>query len=187
MGQRLPVAHSFDAPRGRKFAGAVASTLAHFGTSTDVSLYDEFFDLRHPFLYRPLVEFCLQLAPELRSRPFEQKWVFREALRGVLPEAIRRRTGKGGMDSRLAWALIHERRRIDELVNNSVLGQIGCVDDHKLSTAIEEVRNGRTSLVGWLFDTLSLETWLRVRSGRWTVRESAPSRAKQLASQQYVS
>lgn len=178
---RYPEYRSCDGGAGNKYAGLIADQIGHFGRHSDRTLFDERLEIRHPFLYRPLVEFSLSLAPALRTRPMEQKWILREAMRGVLPESVRNRTGKGGLDARLAWSLSRERNRIDEMARDLLLGQLGCVDARKLRTAIESVRAGRESSVASVINTLSLETWLRVRSGRWTVRESTPPRALQFA------
>lgn len=49
---------------------------------------------RHPFLYRPLVEYCLGLPPELSLHDGWTRYVLREALRDVLPAAVVNRGGK---------------------------------------------------------------------------------------------
>lgn len=179
--QRYPEYRSFDCPAGNKYASVIADQIGHFGRHSDRTPFDESLEVRHPFLYRPLVEFSLRLAPELRTRPLEQKWILRQAMRGVLPEAVRRRRSKGGLDGRLAWSLSRERGRIDEMMRDLLLGQLGCVDPQRLRSAIDSVRTGRESSVVSVIDTLSLETWLRVRSGRWTVRESRSPRVLQFA------
>ena len=178
---RWPDRRSLDGRLGAKYAGAIADQIGHFGRHSDRTVFDEALEVRHPFLYRPLVEFSLRLAPELRTRAREQKWILRQAMRGILPEAVRTRTGKGGIDSRLAWSLIQEQERISEMLVDPLLSQLGCVDPRKLRAAVDAIRRGQESVVMPVIETLSLETWLRVRSNRWTVRESAPPRAVQLA------
>jgi asparagine synthase (glutamine-hydrolysing) len=181
MERRDPTQALLDAPWGQKFAGGMINDISHFGRYSDQTLFTETFDVRHPFLYRPLVEFSLRLAPELRVRPLAQKWILREAMRGVLPESIRTRTDKGAVDSRYAWALSRERERIDDLTRAPILADLGCIDGVKLRAAIEAARRGREIHIVPLITTLSLETWLRARSGEWAVRESAPQRAYALA------
>ena len=168
-------------PRGRKYVGAMALHVNHYGRYGDVTLFDQSFQLRHPFLYRPLVEFSLQLSPTLRTRPLAQKWILREALRGVLPDLVRTRTGKGGNDGRIAWSLAREKERVTELLRDPILGDLECVDVGRLRAAIDDVRGGRETIVAALMDTLSLETWLRVHAGRWEVREAEARRTLQLA------
>jgi asparagine synthase (glutamine-hydrolysing) len=169
------------APRGQKYAGAIACETSNFGRFGNRTLFSETFELRHPFLYRPLVELSLRLPPELRTRPTAQKWILREAMRGTLPEVVRTRVGKGGIDARVAWSLEHEGGRVAELLRDPLLADLGCIEPARIREALEEVRGGRTRHVAFLMISLSIETWLRARSGRWTVRESAPARALQLA------
>ena len=75
-------------------------------------VYDAEFEMRYPFLSRPLVEFSLRLPVHMRIRPFGRKWILRQAMTGVLPEPIRMRQAKGGIDSRIIWAMQQERTRI---------------------------------------------------------------------------
>jgi len=48
-------------------------------------------EVRVPFLDHELVEFCSRIPPTLKMRGFREKYILREALRGVLPEEIRTR------------------------------------------------------------------------------------------------
>jgi asparagine synthase (glutamine-hydrolysing) len=179
--KRWPDRKSLDGRPGAKYAGAIADQIGHFGRHSDRTVFDDLLEVRHPFLYRPLVEFSLRLAPELRTQPHEQKWILRQAMNGILPEAVRTRTGKGGIDSRLAWSLIHEQNRINDLLRDPLLSQLGCVNARKLKAAVDAIRSGQESAVISVIETLALETWLRVRSNRWTVRESIPPRTVQFA------
>jgi asparagine synthase (glutamine-hydrolysing) len=94
-------------------------------------------ELRHPFLYRPLVEWSLQLPPQHRIRPHARKWILRESLRDVLPEIVRTRSTKGGIDARILWSLQHERARVDALLRDPILAQLGCVDAARLRRAVD--------------------------------------------------
>src|SRR5580704_3873323 len=48
-------------------------------------------EVRVPFLDHELVEFCSRIPPTLKMRGFREKYILREALRGVLPDEIRTR------------------------------------------------------------------------------------------------
>jgi asparagine synthase (glutamine-hydrolysing) len=48
-------------------------------------------EARVPFLDHELVEFCSRIPPSLKMRGFREKYILREALRGILPEEIRTR------------------------------------------------------------------------------------------------
>lgn len=133
--------------------------------------YEDGFERRYPFLSRPLVEFALTLPLSLRMHQLEPKVVLREAMRGVLPEAIRRRQGKGGIDARIVWSLQHERNRIAELLQDPVLTQLGCVEPGPLRAAVDQSLGSHRPDYPTLLRALALETWLTVREGRWVTRE----------------
>lgn len=126
------------------------------------------YERRFPFLYRPLVELTLRLRPELKVHPYARKVGFREAMRGVLPEAVRTRRGKGGVDTRMLWTLNHERRLIESMLRDPLLAQMGYVDAASLRGAYEAARTGKQRLTVPLFNTLALETWLLIEAGRWS-------------------
>ncbi len=71
------------------------------GTSVHVSEVEERLDSwlgiegRHPFHDRRIVEFAVQLPESQRWRHGQQRFVLRQAMRGLLPESIRQRTTKG--------------------------------------------------------------------------------------------
>jgi asparagine synthase (glutamine-hydrolysing) len=137
-------------------------------------VYDAEFEMRYPFLSRPLVEYSLRLPVHMRIRPFGRKWVLRQAMAGVLPEMIRTRQAKGGIDSRLVWAMQQERKRIDALLDSPILGDLGLIRPHELRRAVEQTRCGESHNLILLMSALSLETWLAVRDGRWTtIRRAA--------------
>jgi asparagine synthase (glutamine-hydrolysing) len=131
------------------------------------SMLRELIPVRFPFLYRPLVEFALQLPHDLRSRPGLSKWILREAMRGILPEVIRVRKTKASIHERLVWSLRREKQRIDEMLDRSVLGELGCVDVPRFKVAVEAARQGDRQSFEQVFPALTLETWLSCRAGRW--------------------
>jgi asparagine synthase (glutamine-hydrolysing) len=58
---------------------------------------DSWFGLegRHPFEDRRIAEFAVQLPESQRWRGRREKFVLRQAMRGLLPESVRQRSGKG--------------------------------------------------------------------------------------------
>jgi asparagine synthase (glutamine-hydrolysing) len=131
------------------------------------------YEWRYPFLDRRLAELVLRLPPEMLIRPpVGQKRVLREAMRGVLPEIVRMRRTKGSFQSRLLWGLEHERKLIEWMLREPVLAEMGCVDPSRLRTAFAEASSGRAEPQDALpiLRALYLETWLRIRSGRWLIR-----------------
>lgn len=130
-------------------------------------------ELRYPFLHRPLVEMALALPMELLLRPGTTKWVLRQAMRGILPEEVRVRPGKGGPDARMVWSLSREEPRLRAMLRDPVVAQLGWVDRDRLLAAFEHVKAGGSVSRGSLDAALALETWLRAKAGRWPAGAAA--------------
>ena len=155
---------------GRKYGDAVAAIVAAIPAKVITGVIEDALDVRHPYLYRPLVEFALRLPPELCVRPYARKWLLREAMRGILPEPVRTRIGKGVMNGLLAWSLVNQKTYLEPLVCDPILAQLGLIDPDRLRAAFaaaQHERDGNHKLSPDVQHTLAIEAWLRVRSGRW--------------------
>jgi asparagine synthase (glutamine-hydrolysing) len=168
IADRLYMQRTSSARRGSKFSRRVSDDIHELTYWLPRGPIASSLELRHPFLYRPLVEFGLTLSVAMRVRPGAQKWVLREAMRNELPEAIRTRPGKGAIDARFVWALSHERDRVDALTRSSRLVQEGYVRQDALIQTIRDARACKCEVVVPLLCTLALETWLSVACGRWS-------------------
>jgi asparagine synthase (glutamine-hydrolysing) len=166
-GSGLAVRAGQPAPSSRRFAMRTAAALETLPGWLDRTSYHDDVELRYPFLYRPLVEWSLRLPVDQRIRPNVRKWILREATRDVLPEEVRTRTTKGGIDARILWSLQREHKRLQEMLRNPILAELGCIDAVPLRAAVERARRGASVHSVHLFSALSLETWLAVRNGRW--------------------
>lgn len=156
---------------GKKYVGLLHANMRSMPfTLGRHSIVEDEIEVRHPFLYRPLVEFSLKLPSEMCIRPHARKWVLREAMRGILPDPIRGRVGKGVNPGCILQSLRHERRRLDGMLRDPLLAQLGCVDATRLRAAYARaIETGEKNLVAATLYTLAVETWLQVRSGRWVV------------------
>lgn len=173
MRGRLPAFRGPRAPRGRKFAHYVAESMQDVVRWLPRASFEDGLELRYPFFYRPLVELGLRLPPSMRSQPLAPKWILREAMKGVLPEPIRTRTGKGAIDARLNWGFLRERQRISAVLSNSTLASRGILRLDRLEVALDRASRREKQSVVTLLAALSLETWLFVRSDRWMVGKEA--------------
>ena len=160
-----------------RFARTVAMGLETLPAWIERWPFGDEIEMRYPFLYRPLVEWSLRLPAQQRTRPNARKWILREATRDVLPEEIRTRSTKGGIDARILWSLQRERSRVDAMLRDPVLAQLGCIDARTLRNAVDMARRGIPIHNVHLFSALSLETWLAVRTGRWAVLPEAAASA----------
>ena len=169
--ERTFPALSYGGRWGHKYHDAIAAHVIGLGTVLDIgTVIPDVLDVRHPFLYRPLVEFALQLPPELLVRPNARKWVLREAMRGILPESVRTRIGKGSPAELYASSLSSRRAVLEPLVERPILSDLGIVDERALRTAFDDAPRRPHSKEHWpavLQFTLAVEAWLQMRSGRW--------------------
>lgn len=164
------VPSTYAGPMGQKYSHAIRAHIVELGRVLNYGLIEETLDVRHPFLYRPLVEFALRLPPELCSRPQARKWVLREAMRGILPETVRTRVGKGTPTELFAWSLTAQRSLLAPLVREPILADLGVIDSSKLRAAFDaapQQPRRREELHGLIQSTLAVEAWLQMRAGRW--------------------
>lgn len=167
---RSSVASTYGGRAGRKYHHAIVTNLMGVRRLMDYGVIGDALDVRHPFLYRPLVEFALRLPPELCVRPYARKWVLREAMRGLLPEAVRTRVGKGTTLGLVGWSLAAQQTLLEPLVHNPILADLGLVDATQLRVAFDAAPHQpqrRDALHGTVQATLVIEAWLQLRSGRW--------------------
>lgn len=165
---------------GHKYEQAQAALIAAIPSTLIDGPHEDALDVRHPYLHRPLVELSLRLPPELVVRPQQRKWILRESMRGILPEFVRTRIGKGEADGFDVWSLTHEQQYIDRLLEDPILGQLGCIDPKRLRDAVCAARDGRGSKTGSssrIGGTLETELWLQLRSGRWAANCSQDGRS----------
>ena len=88
---------------------------------------------RLPFLDAPLVEFLLQLPPELKLRNGLGKHLLREAMTGILPEAVRRRRDKMGFATpQDRWLRQTMQQPLQELFSSRSFAQRGYWDQEKV-------------------------------------------------------
>jgi asparagine synthase (glutamine-hydrolysing) len=168
--QRAAAVDAYGGRLGSKYHYAVTSMIHTIENHYYGGPIADALDVRHPFLYRPLVEFALRLPPQLRARPHAHRWILRQAMRGILPDKVRTRVGKPGTDDFLTWSLATEHERLATLLRAPILGDLGLVEPAKLRTAFHDVLygvSGSKPLCAPLLNTLAVEAWLQLRSGRW--------------------
>lgn len=118
-------------------------------------------DLRHPFLYRPLVEFSLAIPWEAKVRPGVFKWLLRRAMAGGLPDVVRLRATKRGPGPAVYRRLPRYWPRIEPLLRDSVLAELGVFDARKFHDAGQLACLGHSRNFALLLGGIALEIWVR--------------------------
>src|SRR5215207_5132988 len=117
--------------------------------------------MSHPFLDVELVEYVIGLPPPLRSDCDVPKKLLRLAMGTTLPTSVRRRLAKGWITSDIARSLGEKRHRLTQILDRSLLADLGCVEPRDLSVAVEKCSVGHTGRhLSMVYSALSLETWL---------------------------
>jgi asparagine synthase (glutamine-hydrolysing) len=125
-------------------------------------------DTRYPFLYRPLIEFTMGLPLQLHVQARKSKWLLRAAMAERLPDSVRYRVTKGTTVGRVYEGFARSGERLRRMLRDPLVAQLGWVDARLLRDAFATAAAGGEVSLPDLMATLSLETWLVVRSGRWT-------------------
>lgn len=123
-------------------------------------------EMGYPLLDRRVAEFILASPLNLGTRPGSgnTKWLLRQALKGVLPEKIRCRTGKGDALSYHVKILTqHLKSRVKELSKDSVLDRRNLINSRRFIDDYQSFcRKGESQIPPFMFYLpLSLEMWMR--------------------------
>lgn len=175
--QKLGVPLDIPDPRGagrvgHKYFDYLAMQAVYLDRQDDWEAASEVLSVRHPFLYRPLVEFALALPPEMCTRPHARKWVFRQAMKGLLPDVVSARVGKGGGSDTVPRMFVEQRALFRQIAREPILADLGLIEARSFQAAIARATSERqhdkdNRDVGHAMRTLSVEAWLQIRSGRW--------------------
>lgn len=117
---------------------------------------------RVPFLDNNLVDFILSLEPEFRIKNGWNKWIMREALRGLLPEKIRTRRKKVGFTTpEISW-MRKSAKEIKTIFESESFKKRSYFNQKSIKESFELYLNGKTndSLVFWRL--INLEFWFRI-------------------------
>jgi asparagine synthase (glutamine-hydrolysing) len=119
------------------------------------------FTTRSPLMARPLVEFMAGIPFDQRMRPRCDRYLQRRALRGILPESVRRRAGKGVGTPVFVEGLSRSPAWIDYLTDGSRLAAHGIADPDRWGSAVRQAAVGQTHGDQFFHAGLALEVWFR--------------------------
>lgn len=119
------------------------------------------YELRKPLLYRPLVEFMASIPWDQKIRPRCDRWLQRRALRGILPEIVRRRASKGRGTVAYVEGLRRSREWIAYLTDAPLMAQHGIADSGQWRQAVLQASVGQTNSDKYFMAGIAVETFLR--------------------------
>jgi asparagine synthase (glutamine-hydrolysing) len=124
---------------------------------------------RVPFLDPELVDHVLTLPPEAIIRNGWSRAIFRDAMKGLLPEKIRLRRWKVGFTTpEMRW-IRAERPFFEELVGSTSFASRPYWDAAAVLAAFRDALDGRAAESLFFWRAINVEVWLRVffdRDGR---------------------
>jgi asparagine synthetase B (glutamine-hydrolysing) len=123
-----------------------------------------------PFLDRDLLAFLLGIPGEMQTWKGVPKALLREAMRGVLPEAILRRTWKADFSHLVNEGMAQDFPQVVRcLESDSLAVRLGYLDGRLLGNELNLLKGrmrGSDCEAAWsLSDLLGLEVWLQVFFG----------------------
>jgi len=117
---------------------------------------------RVPFLDHPLMEFAARLPQRMKLRGLTTKYVLREAMRGLLPDAILTRRKMGFPVPVGRWFAGEYRRVLDEFVLGSRAAQRGLFRPDSVRQIVDEHARGEGGHTERLWALVNTEIWHRL-------------------------
>jgi asparagine synthase (glutamine-hydrolysing) len=121
-------------------------------------------EVRHPFMDKRLIEFCLALPAEQKLHQGWSRMIVRRALADVLPESVQWRGGKADMTANfLHGLLVRDRSTLDEVMQNHLEPLQPYINLDVLNQAYQRLttdqRRREDNLIVWRSVVLAL--WLQ--------------------------
>ena len=134
-------------------------------------------ETRHPLLYRPLFEFMLAVPWEQKLLPRCDRYLQRRALRGVVPDALRRRISVGTGSRALIEGLSRSPEWRDYLCERPRMAEHGIADAERWRAAVAQASVGQTHGDRHFLSAIAVEVWLRQLEDRPRARPAGRTQA----------
>jgi asparagine synthase (glutamine-hydrolysing) len=132
-------------------------------------------ELRVPFCDPALLAFALNLPPRRRFTAGRQKGFVRQALRGVLPDAILTGPKQGFQVPLARWLREDLREMVHDVLNESAIRHGGWLNPAYVRWLLQHHESGRRNLADQIYAVLVLELWRQ--QARATAGQCAHERA----------
>jgi asparagine synthase (glutamine-hydrolysing) len=165
--RRQPPDGLFASPVQKKlYVRLTNATLSHFLEMKERASARAGVEHRHPFHDRRLIELALALPPDQLWRGDQSKFVLRQAMKGLVPDAILQRSTKAEFSA--VCAQVYESDKIAPLFHSSRIAEQGWIDQARVTAMYREFmqtwNQGQKDFLphGWpLGMFLGIELWFR--------------------------
>lgn len=119
-------------------------------------------EARQPFLDYRLVEYVLSLPNDYRIRNGWSKWIFRESMKGIIPESIRKYPGKRPFPTPQGGIITGAtRKEIEARINSKSFASSGFFNPAEVMRMYNEMCNGNFKIGFKMWPILNYDMWLR--------------------------
>lgn len=141
---------------------------AHTGTQQVIRTIGRLYGIsvHAPFLDSEVVRACLSVAAHLRPDPAVPKRLLREALAGLVPEAVLSRPTKGDYTSEAYLGVRQAVPVLRSLLEGSVAADYGLLEPGPVRRVLDSAVRGMPTPWGALSQVFAIELWLRETQGR---------------------
>ena len=119
-------------------------------------------EIRVPLLDIELIDLATRIPPAFKQRGRVGKWVFKQAMEGILPREIIHRPKTGFGAPLRSWLQDQLRPLVDEVLSDVSLRRRGLFDPHAVRALRALDDAGRVDGTNTLFALLLIELWCRI-------------------------
>jgi asparagine synthase (glutamine-hydrolysing) len=118
-------------------------------------------EVRVPLLDLDLIAFAARIPSSMKQTGAEGKSIFKEAMRGVLPDEVIYRPKSGFGAPLRRWLRQELRARVEDTLDPAVVRRRGFFDPGAVRALIDDDRNGRIDGSYTIFALICFELWCR--------------------------
>lgn len=119
-------------------------------------------EIRSPFLDHRLVEFAFSLPPRFMIRDGATKWLLRQAIKDIVPDMVRNRTDKQGINiPSTTWLRGSWEAPFRSVLSSPDLAQRGILDQDAVLAMLDQHVSGQGNHYLDLWHCYNLELWMR--------------------------
>lgn len=118
-------------------------------------------EVRVPLLDQEVASLMRRIPPRYKIKGIQQKYLFKRAMKGILPDAVIWR-GKAGFGAPVrTWLRADLREMIDDLLSERTIRQRGYFEPAAVRRQVESHYNGQEDRTYHIWAFLTLEVWMR--------------------------